>query len=410
MARSVFMQLLSVSNLTTYLHALLESDEVLADVWVQGEVSNWSRSSAGHCYWTLREGDAQVRAVCFRQQAERQPELPANGHAILAHGRVSFWEGSGQIQFYVDLIRPAGIGLLHAQLEALKQRLQEDGLFDEGRKRPIPAYPQRIGIVTSPTGAALRDMLVVLQRRWPLCTVILAPTLVQGEDAPSSLVEALFNLFDHSPDLIIVARGGGSVEDLWAFNDESVARAIFASPVPVITGIGHETDTTLVDYVADLRAATPTAAAVLATPDIEELVDDVVAMRLRLHEAMELRVTDAHDALAERQARLRRLSPRSQLADGQLRLDQLQGRLERAIQHHIVLKQRDTLGLQHRLATLSPRATLQRGYVIVRRADGHVVTTASDVKPGDVLVLDLRDGVVESVVATITASQTADEA
>jgi exodeoxyribonuclease VII large subunit len=403
------MQLLSVSHLTTYLHALLESDEVLADVWVQGEVSNWSRSSAGHYYWTLREGDAQVRAVCFRQQAERQPDLPTNGQAILAHGRLSFWQGSGQIQFYVDLIRPAGIGLLHAQLEALKQRLQEDGLFDEARKRPIPAYPQRIGIVTSPTGAALRDMLVVLQRRWPLCTVILAPTLVQGEDAPSSLVEALFNLFDHTPDLIIVARGGGSVEDLWAFNDESVARAIFASPVPVITGIGHETDTTLADYVADRRAATPTAAAVLATPDIEDLVDDVVALRLRLHEAMGLRVTDAHDALAERQARLRPLSPRRQLTDGQLRLDQLQGRLERAVRHHVALKQRDTLGLQHRLATLSPWATLQRGYAIVRRSDGHVVTTASDVKPGDVLVLDLRDGVVETTVATITASQTTDE-
>ncbi len=403
------MQLLSVSNLTAYLGALLESDEVLGDVWVQGEVSNWSRSSAGHCYWTLREGDAQIRAVCFRQQADRQPNLPTNGHAILAHGRVAFWEGSGQIQFYVDLIRPAGIGLLHAQLEALKQRLQQDGLFDEARKRPLPEYPQRIGIVTSPNGAALRDMLVVIQRRWPLATVLLAPSLVQGDDAPASLVEALFNLFDHQPDLIIVARGGGSVEDLWAFNDESVARAIFASPVPVITGVGHETDTTLVDYVADLRAATPTAAAVLATPDIEELVADVAALRLRLYEAMESRLEAARDALTERQARLRRLSPRTQLADGQLRLDQLRARLERSMQHQLVLKQRDRLNLERRLATLSPRATLERGYAIARRTDGHVITSADDIRVGDTVLLDVRDGTIGTTVTSTVTSPATDE-
>jgi exodeoxyribonuclease VII large subunit len=398
------MQLLSVSSLTAYLGALLESDEVLGDVWVQGEVSNWSRSSAGHCYWTMREGDAQIRTVCFRKDAERQPTMPANGDAILAHGRVAFWEGSGHIQFYVDLLRPAGVGILHAQLEALKQRLQADGLFDEARKRPIPAFPRRIGIVTSPTGAALQDMLAVLARRWPASSVLLAPALVQGEDAPSSLVDALFNLFDHMPDLIIVARGGGSVEDLWAFNDESVARAVFASPVPVITGVGHETDTTLVDYVADLRAATPTAAAVLATPDIEELADDLVALRVRLRESMEGRLQDARDTLEDQQARLVRLSPRAQLVDGQLRLDQWAGRLRRAIHHQIALKERDVLGLEYRLAALSPGATLARGYAIARHADGRVVTTADAVAAGDMLVLDLHDGTLTATVTGVEAA------
>ncbi len=392
------MHLLSVSDLTAYIQDLLLSDPVLADVWVQGEVSNWSRSAAGHCYWTLKEGDSQLRAVCFRQQAERQPELPSNGHAILAHGNVSFWEGSGQIQFYVDLIRPAGMGLLHAQVEALKQRLAMEGPFDEGRKRPIPVTPRRIGIVTSPTAAAFQDILAVLRRRWPLCEVVLSPALVQGDEAPGSLVDALFNLYDHDLDLIILARGGGSVEDLWAFNDESVARAVFAAPVPVITGVGHETDTTVVDYVADLRAATPTAAAVLATPDIAELEENLHLLQERLAEAMQERLRDARAALAERRTRLLRMSPRTQLVDAQLRNAQLIERLHRAMRHMLALETRDLRSLQRNLQTLSPRATLSRGYAIVRRPDGSVVMRAADVDGGDPLLLEVHHGVIAAQV------------
>ena len=392
------MHLLSVSDLTAYIQDLLLSDPVLADVWVQGEVSNWSRSAAGHCYWTLKEGDSQLRAVCFRQQAERQPELPSNGHAILAHGNVSFWEGSGQIQFYVDLIRPAGMGLLHAQVEALKQRLALEGLFDEGRKRPIPVTPRRIGIVTSPTAAAFQDILAVLRRRWPLCEVVLSPALVQGDEAPGSLVDALFNLYDHDLDLIILARGGGSVEDLWAFNDESVARAVFAAPVPVITGVGHETDTTVVDYVADLRAATPTAAAVLATPDIAELEENLHLLQERLAEAMQERLRDARAALAERRTRLLHMSPRTQLVDAQLRNAQLIERLHRTMRHMLALETRELGGLQRSLQTLSPRATLSRGYAIVRRPDGSVVMRAADVDGGDPLLLEVHHGVIAAQV------------
>ena len=392
------MHILSIVELNSYIRDLVDSDAVLADVWVQGEVSNWNRAASGHCYWTLKEGDCQLRAVCFRQQAQRQPELPANGHAILAHGRVSFWEGSGQIQFYVDLIRPAGLGLLHAQIEALKQRLAQEGLFDEGRKRPLPAVPRRIGLVTSPTGAAFRDILSVLARRWPLCEVVLSPSLVQGDEAPASLVEALFNLYDLELDLIIVARGGGSIEDLWAFNDESVARAIFAAPVPVVTGVGHETDTTVVDYVADLRAPTPSAAAELSTPDITTLQESLSMLREQLAEAMHARLEQARAALDDQEAQLRRLSPRAQLADGQLRTDQLAARLERAMRHRLELERRDLQGLRARLETLSPRATLARGYAIVRRPDGSVVLRAADVDAGDPLFLEVRDGVIAAQV------------
>lgn len=392
------MLILSVTELTSYIHDLIESDMVLSEVWVQGEVSNWSRSAAGHCYWTLKEGDAQLRAVCFRQQAQRQPELPSNGQAILAHGRVSFWGGSGQIQFYVDLVRPAGIGLLHAQVEALKQRLETEGLFDEGRKRPLPETPQRIGIVTSPTSAALHDMLAVLARRWPLCEVILAPSLVQGEDAPAALVDALFNLYEIDLDLIIVARGGGSIEDLWAFNDESVARAIFAAPVPVITGVGHETDITVVDYVADLRAATPTAAAVLATPDIAELLDTLLDARLHLDQAIDEQLIGSQAALDQRMARLGRASPAARLQTDRRQTEQLGRRLQRAIDHRLVLEDHRLDALRQRHATLSPRATLARGYAIVRRWDGSVVLHAADVDAGDPLLLEVRDGVIPAQV------------
>jgi exodeoxyribonuclease VII large subunit len=388
------MRILSITDLTGYLADLLEADPILSDVWVEGEVSNWSRAASGHCYWTLREGDAQLQAVCWRQQALKQPRLPANGEQVLVHGHVSFWQGSGRLQLYVDLIRPAGIGMLHAQVEALKQRLEAEGLFDPGRKRAIPALPRRIGVVTSPTGAALRDILTVLRQRWPLCDVILAPALVQGEAAPESLVEALYNLYGVELDLIIVARGGGSIEDLWAFNDEVVARAIFASPVPVITGVGHETDTTVVDYVADLRAATPSVAAALATPNIAELRDELHMTRERLFETIERRLLDARDQLGHSSRHLQRLAPQNRLARDRQSLAQLRDRLERGLTTHLAFQKLHLRGLRQQLSTLNPRATLARGYAVVRRADGSVVLDPATITDGDKLLLELRDGVL----------------
>jgi exodeoxyribonuclease VII large subunit len=390
------MQVFSVSELTTYLRDIFEGDPILSDIWIEGEVSNWSRASSGHCYWTLREGDMQLRAVCWRQQVLRQSSLPTNGDQVLVHGRVSFWEGNGQVQIYTDLIRPAGIGVLHAQVEALKQRLAAEGLFDMGRKRAIPSFPLRIGIVTSPMGAALQDMLIVLRQRWPLGEVVLAPAQVQGDGAPYSLVEALFNLYELKPDLVIVARGGGSIEDLWAFNDESVVRAIFASPVPVITGVGHETDTTVVDYVADVRAPTPSVAAALATPDIADLREQLQTSVEQLYAAMEARLDNARIDLAHLTKLLQHLDPRVRLVHNRQIVDQLHNRLDRSLQTFFAMQKLQLAGLHQQIETLSPRRTLARGYAVVRRENGAVVLSPSDVVDGEAMVLELRDGTLKA--------------
>ncbi|MBA3944228.1 MAG: exodeoxyribonuclease VII large subunit [Herpetosiphonaceae bacterium] len=388
------MQVLTVQQITAYLNAVFESDPVLADIWLEGEVSGWSQSQAGHCYWTLREGEAQLRAVCFRRDVARQPQMPHNGDLVLAHGAIRLY--NSRIDLIVDAVRPAGIGLLQAQLDALRVRLEGEGLF--ARKRPLPEFPRRIGVVTSPTGAALRDILTVIARRWPLCEVLLSPSAVQGEDAPGQLVEALYNLYELELDLIIVARGGGSVEDLWAFNDEAVVRAVYASPVPTITGVGHETDTTLVDYVADLRAATPSVAAEKATPDIEILRDAVAELGDRLLDAMAGRIALAGQTLHEQLRHVARRSPDLRLANDRQTVDQLQARLERAVRRQLDGKRALFAIARAQLAALSPRSTLGRGYAIVRRPHGPVVTSSHAVDPGDALLIDLHDGALNATV------------
>lgn len=388
------MQVLTIIQINSYLNAVFESDPVLLDIWLEGEVTNWSQSAAGHCYWTLREGDAQLRAVCFRRDAIRQPQLPKNGDGVLVHGRVALY--GSQVQIVVDLVRPAGIGLLHAQLEALKQRLDAEGLF--GRKRPLPLLPRRIGIVTSPTGAALRDLLTVLRQRWPLAEVILSPSAVQGEDAPQQLVEALHHLYEVELDLVILARGGGSVEDLWAFNDEAVARAVFAAPVPIITGVGHETDTTLVDWVADLRAATPSVAAALATPDIAALQESLADLRDRLVDTIEAHIGQAQVRLQEQLRDLARRSPLQRLYTNRQQVDQLSTRLGRSMTQHLRLERGTFAVTQAQLAALNPRATLGRGYAIVRRPNGQVITSVRSVDMGDALVIDVHDGTIQATV------------
>jgi exodeoxyribonuclease VII large subunit len=257
----------TVSTLTKYIRDLLEADMTLQDVWVRGEISNLSRPASGHIYFTLKDAGASLRCVMWRTEASRLKLALQEGSAIELHGKIGVYEVGGQYQFYVDQIRPVGEGVLYQEFLRLKAMLEAEGLFDSERKRPIPAFPNRIGIVTSPTGAALRDMLTALRRRLPLVEVILAPSPVQGEDAPPKLVEAIHSLnrLQPLPDVILLARGGGSIEDLWAFNDERVVRAVVSSEAPIICGVGHETDFTLCDFAADLRAPTPTAAAELAT-------------------------------------------------------------------------------------------------------------------------------------------------
>ena len=303
--------ILSVSQLTTYLRGLLESDEILQDVWVEGEMSNFSRPSSGHLYFTLKDQDAAVRCVMWRNAAMRLASLPREGLAVQVHGSMSVYEVSGQVQLYVDTMKPAGEGALYQEFLRLKAKLEAEGLFDPERKRPLPALPRTIGVVTSPTGAAFQDMLNTISRRYPVAEVILSPTLVQGIDAPASIVAALVNLNKQAhPDVILIGRGGGSIEDLWAFNDEAVARAVAASEAPIISGVGHETDFTLSDFAADHRAPTPTAAAELATPDKVELLGAIAEAANRQTLLIREVLTDLRWDTSQLQTRLDRLSPR----------------------------------------------------------------------------------------------------
>jgi Exodeoxyribonuclease VII large subunit (EC 3.1.11.6) len=386
------MQLLTVSQLNTYLRDLLDADDLLSDVWVEGEVSSFNRHFSGHCYFTLKEGDAQIGAVMWKSVASRMATLPANGEAVLAHGRVAFYEVRGQVQLYVDTLRPAGIGVLQAQFERLKERLAAEGLFDQSRKRPLPPLPHRIGIVTSPTGAALQDMLNILRRRYPLAEVIFAPCQVQGAGAADTIIEALYALYQADVDVIIVARGGGAAEDLWTFNDERLARAVFASPVPVVSGVGHETDTTLIDFVADVRAPTPSAAAELASPDMTELIDDIRQLRNRLNAAMTQRLTSARDAVFHLNRRLALRSPERRIQRDRQHIDDLIHRATIMLERRITLARAHLDGVRGRLQALSPLATLDRGYAVVQSTTGVLITDASLVAPDDCIEITVRRG------------------
>jgi exodeoxyribonuclease VII large subunit len=312
---------------------------------------------------------------------------------VEVHGSLGIYEVSGTYQLYADLIRPTGEGILYQEFLRLKARLEAEGLFDTARKRPIPRWPRRIGIVTSPTGAALRDMLNTIRRRYPLVEVILAPTPVQGEDAPAGIVSALKALNRLvEPDVILLARGGGSIEDLWAFNDERVARAITASQSPVISGVGHETDFTIADFAADLRAPTPTAAAELATPQQTDLRQGIQDMLQRLDRSATASLALPRWKLNELDRRLLMVSPAAQLRSDRQRLDELGHGSQVAILHSLRLQRERLLGFQQRLLGLSPQAVLKRGYAIVEHPDGRLVQRVSQVSQGDSLKVRVSDG------------------
>jgi exodeoxyribonuclease VII large subunit len=383
----------TVTELTRYLRELLEGDEYLQAIWVQGEVSNFSRPSSGHVYFTLKDASASLRCVMWRNAAMRQQFLPREGDAVRVHGSLSIYEAGGQYQLYADLIQPAGEGDLYKEFLRLKARLEEEGLFDPARKRPVPRWPQCIGIVTSPTGAALQDMLNTLRRRYPLARVVLAPVPVQGVEAPPAIAAALEALNNKvRPDVILLARGGGSIEDLWAFNDERVARAITASDAPVITGVGHETDFTIADFACDLRAPTPTGAAVLATPDRADLLIMLNELEQRLQRTAQEVVSSSRWSLDNLTGRLRLKSPRWRLLSDQQRLDEISRRAGVALEHHLKLQQARLAALEQRLESLGPQSVLKRGYAVVTRADGHMVHSTRQVASGDKLSVRVSDG------------------
>jgi len=393
---------LTVSDISRYLRELMDSDEILRDVWIRGEISNLSRPSSGHIYFTLKDPGSALKCVIWKMNASRLPLMLQSGMAIEAHGAISIYERDGQYQLYVDAVRMSGEGALYQEFMRLKARLEAEGLFDAARKRALPEMPQRIGIVTSPTGAALQDMLNTLRRRYPLAEVLLAPAPVQGDEAPAALVNSLKRLNDlGSVDVILLARGGGSLEDLWAFNDERVVRAVAASRAPVVTGVGHETDFTLSDFAADLRAPTPTAAAELCTPDRAELFESLAALSSRLGYALQAVTSQSAVDLMDLKHRLDNLSPLWLVRNDRQRLDELASRSELALHNELRMQRSQITGFQNRLASLNPFAVLQRGYAIVSDSAGRVVKSTKQVKNSDQVTIQVSDGTIESRVVAI---------
>ena len=383
----------SVTDITRYLRDLLESDEVLQDLWVHGEISNLSRPGSGHLYFTLKDSTSALKCVMWRNNVARLPFSPRDGQAVEAHGNISLYEAGGQYQLYADLIRPAGEGALFQEFLRLKARLESEGLFDPEHKRPIPVWPEKIGLVTSPTGAALRDILDTIRRRYPLVEVILAPTAVQGEEAPTGIVAALHALNERiHPDVILLARGGGSIEDLWAFNDERVARAIAVSAAPVISGVGHETDFTIADFVSDLRAPTPTAAAELATPNRADLQIAVSEGRSRMLRAIQILLNAERMSLDRTHSNLALRSPARRIRSDRQRLDDLSRQIATLLAHRLTLHHAGISMMDKSLSNLNPHSILLRGYALVLQTEGRLVRSVQQVKPGDGLKVRVSDG------------------
>src|SRR5229473_202575 len=370
--------ILSVSQVSRYLKELLETDEVLQDVWVRGEISGCRMYPSGHCYFKLKDSEAQLPCVFFKNARLRSsaPEL-RDGMAIAANGRISLYERDGKMQLYVENVELFGEGDLFLRLEQLKTRLAAEGLFDDSRKRPLPSSPSIIGIVTSPEGAALRDMLRVLRTRFPLARVILSPTLVQGVEAPAAIAAALDLLNTHGEaEVVILGRGGGSIEELWAFNEEVVARAIARSRIPVISGVGHETDFTIADFVADHRASTPTAAASASVPDIADWRATIQAYQADLSALIEDYFSEKREELALAARDLQRLNPQFQLDRLRQRLDDATALMQTRMEHMLTLRRERLRGVTMQLDALSPSHTVARGYAVVRRdADQHIITS-----------------------------------
>ncbi|HEU5228059.1 MAG TPA: exodeoxyribonuclease VII large subunit [Ktedonobacteraceae bacterium] len=387
----------SVSELSLYLKSLLEMDDNLQNIWVQGEVSNCKTYPSGHCYFTLKEGEAQLLCVFFKHSRLRSsaPVL-RDGMAIAINGRISYYERDGKLQCYVESVKLLGEGELFQRFEQLKARLAAEGLFDPERKRPLPQQPAIIGIVTSPQAAALQDMLRVLRMRYPLVQVIFSPALVQGTEAPTSIAAALDLLNEHGEaEVIIVGRGGGSIEELWAFNEEVVARAIARSRIPVISGVGHETDFTIADFVADHRASTPTAAATLAVPNIEDWRAEVQEKQVLLAALMRERVEDLKEQLAYSVQDLRRASPLNLVDQRRQQIDDTIERLQTRMQHMVSLHHERLRGVAERLHALSPLLTIARGYAVVRHESQQIVVTSTQqVHIGDRLTIQVQDGYI----------------
>lgn len=398
-------QVYTVSQINGYLKQKLDEDLNLKSVFVQGEISNFiHHMKSGHYYFTLKDGRSAIKCVMFQWNTRHLRFLPGNGMRVIVFGSVQLYDRDGVCQIYCSDLQPDGVGALYLALEQLKERLSAEGLFDPSRKRPLPQLPGRIGVVTSKNGAALQDIRNILSRRYPIGELVVIPALVQGEGAPESICEGIRRAQDAGLDLLIVGRGGGSLEDLWAFNDERVVRAIAGSEVPVISAVGHEVDYTLSDLAADLRAPTPSAAAELAAPDQTQLAALVKGVWQRLSMGMETSFGACRTSLEQQVLRLRRCSPEKLLETSQLRLSGLRSRLSKQGAALTEKPEGELRRLETALEALSPLRVLSRGYSILF-AGGKAVTSVKELAEGEKVILRLADGQAEAQITAVPAPE-----
>ena len=392
-------KVISVCELNGYIKDLLDSDAILAGVYVRGELSNYKVYPSGHHYFTMKDPDGALRCVMFKGSALKLRFKPKDGMSVVAFGRVTVYPRDGTYQLYVNELTPDGVGDLYVAFEQLKEKLYKEGLFDERFKKPLPRYPDSIAVITSPAGAAVRDIIRILKSRWPMSKVKVMPVRVQGAEAPQEITDAIRYANAHNvADLIITGRGGGSIEDLWAFNDESVARAIFESSIPVISAVGHEPDVTIADFVADFRAATPSNAAQVAVPDATEIREALLALEIRLHQVVNRELKMKRQRLGELQDKRVLQSPKNYIDDKRLLLDRSQDKLCAALQRKLHLNRERYARLAAAVDAMSPLKVLGRGYAIARREDGIIVKEAADVKTGDRITVRLRKDEIKCVV------------
>ena len=393
-------KIITVSQLNFYLKSLIDNDQNLRFVFLEGEISNLTdHYSSGHIYFSLKDEKSVVKAVMFSYAAKNLKFKPANGMNVILRARVSVYEPSGQYQLYVEDMQPDGVGALSLQFEQLKEILSKEGLFDKAHKKLIPAFPEAIGVITSPTGAAVRDILNILSRRYPSVDIVMCPVLVQGENAAYQLAQAINRFSDNDiVDVVIIGRGGGSQEDLWAFNDESLARAIYNCKTPVISAVGHETDFTICDFVSDLRAPTPSAAAELAVPDREELLSELIAQKQYLSALMDKKLLDFEHSLSNSSRLLSAYSPLKLIDSCKKELDVVTDRLLNISKQFVENNTKRITETASKLSALNPVAVLMRGYSYVTDTDNKTVSSVKDVNDGDKVNIKVSDGTITAVI------------
>ncbi len=393
---------LSVTQLNRYIKTLMDADDLLHTVAVRAEISNLKPHMSGHLYFTLKDADSELSAVMFRSAAARLPFVPRNGMRVTVYGSVSVYEKSGKYQLYASAMVNDGEGVMYEEYLRLLKKLGDEGLFASERKKKIPTFPKKIGIVTSPTGAAIRDMLNITGRRYPAAEILISPALVQGAEAPSELCRAL-ELLDAlgECDCIIIGRGGGSAEDLWAFNDESLVRAVAACRTPIISAVGHETDTTLCDYAADLRAPTPSAAAELCVPDKYALLQTLDSLADKISSVMDTRLFAAKSSLDSLDKQIRARSPDERLKTMRSRLGGAEDRINTALDSRLKERRTALSSLAARLSALSPLSVVARGYSITTDSDGSPLCSVKNIDIGESIKIKLSDGSIDACVTGI---------